>query len=75
MVSANQEAALKTPEFDDVLTELREQGLKVTLQSALNETWYIKGDELYTGYIASSAELLELKRANQLNINGIKSLG
>jgi hypothetical protein len=41
----------------------------------LNETWYIKGEELYTGYIASVAELLELKAANELNIRGIKSLG
>jgi len=47
----------------------------VTLCSALNETWYIKDDGLFSGYIASGAELLELKSANKLNIRGIKSLG
>src|SRR2546427_3264213 len=54
---------------------LREQGIEVTVCSALNETWYIKGDGLFTSYIASGAELLELKSANKLNIRGIKSLG
>jgi hypothetical protein len=72
---SDQKASLSNPEFDRVLAELREQGLKVTLHSALNETWYIKGEELFTGYIASVAELLELKAANKLNIRGIKSLG
>jgi len=61
--------------FDGVLAELREQGLKVTACSVLNETWYIKDDALFTGYIASAAELLELKSTNKLNIGGIKSLG
>jgi predicted peroxiredoxin len=67
--------SLKKNKFDDVLAELREQGLQVTLCSALNETWYIKDDGIFTGYIASGAELLELKSANQLNIRGIQSLG
>jgi len=63
-------------QFDTVLAELREQGLDVTLCSVVNETWYIKDEErLFTGYIASGAELLELKSANRLNIRGIKSLG
>jgi len=57
------------------VAELREQGLTVTVHSASNDTWYVKGDGLYIGYVASSAELLELKRANKLNILGIKSLG
>jgi hypothetical protein len=47
----------------------------VTVCSAVNETWYIKYDGLFTDYIASGAELFELKSANQLNIRGIKSLG
>jgi hypothetical protein len=67
--------SLNKNEFDGVLAELREQGLQVTLCSALSETWYIKDDGIFTGYIASGAELLELKRANKLNIRGIKSLG
>jgi hypothetical protein len=61
--------------FDGVVAELRELGLKVTVHSALNETWYVKDDGLYVGYIATGAELLELKSANKLNIRGIKSLG
>ena len=67
--------SLNKNKFDGVLAELREQGLEVTVCRALNETWYIKGDGLFTGYIASGAELLELKSANKLNIRGIKSLG
>jgi hypothetical protein len=67
--------SLNKNEFDGLLAELREQGLKVTVSSALNETWYIKDDGIFTGYIASGAELLELKNANELNIRGIKSLG
>ena len=76
MVSvSDQKASLSTPDFDSVLAELREQGLKVTLHSALNETWYIKDDGIFTGYIASGDELLQLKSENQLHIRGIKSLG
>jgi hypothetical protein len=67
--------SLNENKFDGVVAELRDQGLQVTLCSALNETWYIKDDGLFTGYIASGAELLELKSANKLNILGIKSLG
>jgi len=67
--------SLNKNKFDGVLAELREQGLEVTVCRALNETWYIKSDGLFTGYIASGAELLELKSANKLNIRGIKSLG
>ena len=67
--------SLNNNRFDGVVAELREQGLQVTVCSALNETWYIKDDGLFIGYIASGAELLELKSANQLNIRGIKSLG
>jgi hypothetical protein len=67
--------SLKKNKLDDVLAELRDQGLQVTLCNALNETWYIKDDGIFTGYIASGAELLELKSANKLNIRGIQSLG
>ena len=64
-----------TTKYDDAVGELREQGLNVAVHSVLNETWYIKGDGIYIGYVASGDELLELKKANKLNINGIKSLG
>jgi len=67
--------SLEKDKLDDVLDELREQGLRVTLCDALNETWYIKDDGIFTGYIASGAELLDLKSANQLNLRGIQSLG
>ncbi len=67
--------SLNENKIDCALAELREQGLEVTACSALNETWYIKDVGLFTGYIASGAELLELKSANKLNIRGIKSLG
>ncbi len=61
-------------DFDAVLTELRQQGLEVTVCSALKETWYIKGSGIHIWYIATGAELLQLKRANKLNLRGIKSL-
>jgi hypothetical protein len=61
--------------YEDAVGELREQGLKVSVHSALNETWYIKGDGIYIGYVASGDELLELKRTHKLNLDGIKSLG
>jgi hypothetical protein len=67
--------SLNKNKFDGVLAELREQGLEVTVCGALNETWYINDYGIFTGYIASGAELLELKSANKLNIRGIKSLG
>lgn len=67
--------SLDKNKFDGVLAELREQGLDVAVCSPLNETWYIKGDELFTGYIASGTELLKLKSANRLNISGVKSIG
>jgi len=63
------------PERDAALAELRKQGLTVRLHSRENNTWYIADGGLYSGYIASGDELLELRRANNLNIRGIKSLG
>ena len=69
------QASSSNPDFDSVLAELRQQGLKVTLHNALNETWYIKGDGIFVGYVATSDELIELKRENRLDLSGIKSLG
>jgi len=66
---------LATHKYDDAVDELREQGLNVSVHSVLNETWYIKGDGIYIGYVASGDELLELKRRHMLNLDGIKSLG
>ncbi len=59
----------------DVVTELEKQGLTVRLHSRENNTWHIADGGLYSGYVASGEELVELKRTNNLNIRGIKSLG
>jgi hypothetical protein len=61
--------------YDDVVTELEKQGLTVRLHSRENNTWHIADGGLYSGWVASGDELLELKRSNNLNIRGIKSLG
>ncbi len=45
------------------------------LQNSQNSTWYVADGGIYTGYIASSDELVELRRAKKLNFRGIKELG
>ena len=59
----------------EAVAELQQQGLTVRLHSGENNTWYIADGGVYSGYIASSDELVELKEANKLNIRGIRSLG
>jgi ABC-type cobalamin transport system ATPase subunit len=66
---------LPTTEFHEVLTDLHEQGLTVRLHSHENDTWHIADGGLYSGYVLSSRELIELRRAKKLNIQGIKELG
>ena len=61
--------------FDGALAELRTQGLAVTVHNPSNETFYIKAEGIFAGYVVTGAELLELKSANNLNIRGIASLG
>jgi hypothetical protein len=51
---------------------LGRQGLTVTLQNSHNRTW--SGGGIYTGYIANSGELVELRRAKKVNIRGINEL-
>jgi hypothetical protein len=63
------------PELDSALAELRKQGLTLRLHSGPNNIWHIAVGGLYSGNIASGAELVELRRANKLNIHGIKDLG
>ena len=63
------------PELDAALAELRKQGLTIRLHSGQNNTWHIADGGLYSGYVASGDELVELRRANKLNIRGIKELG
>jgi hypothetical protein len=62
-------------EWDDAVAELEKQGLTVRLHNRENNTWHIADGGLYSGYIASGDELVELRRTNNLNISGIKSLG
>lgn len=61
--------------LDELVGELRSQGLIVTVHSASNETWYVKGDGLYIGYVLTGDELIALKTENRLNLRGLKSLG
>ncbi len=60
--------------LDAVLAELREQGLTVRLHNTRQNTWHIADGGLYGGYVVSSEELFELRRANKLNIRGIQEL-
>ena len=66
---------VQSTKYDDAIAELEKQGLTVRLHSRENNTWHITDGGLYTGYVASGDELVELKRKNNLNIRGIKSLG
>jgi hypothetical protein len=61
--------------FDSVVAELRKQGLDITVHNGANETFYIKAEGIFAGYVVTGTELLELKSANNLNIRGIQSLG
>ena len=61
--------------FDGALAELRTQGLAVTVHNPSNETFYIKAEGIFAGYVVTGTELLELESANKLNIRGIASLG
>ena len=65
----------KIAKFDGVVAELRSQGLTVTIHRAPNETWYVKGEGIYQGYLVTGQELMALKRSDTLNLRGIKSLG
>ena len=64
---------LENAKYDDAVAELERQGLTVRLHSRENNTWHITDHGLYSGYVATGDELLELKRTNNLNIFGIKS--
>ena len=66
---------VQSAKYDDAIAELEKQGLTVRLHSLENNTWHITDGGIYTGYVASGDELVELKGKNNLNIRGIKSLG
>ena len=61
--------------INQLVEELKAQGLTVKTHNALNRTWFIKGDGIYVGYIATSDELTQLKEEKRLDLRGIKSLG
>ena len=63
------------PELDSALAELQKQGLTLRLHSAPNNIWHIADGGLYSGYIASGDELVDLRRANNLTFRGIQNLG
>ena len=67
--------SVECAECDAAVTALQEQGLTVRLHNDHNNTWHIADGGLYSGYVASCDELIELKPKNNLNIAGIKSLG
>jgi hypothetical protein len=69
------EAMVVNDKYDSLVAELQAQGITVTIHSASNETWYIKGDGIYQGYVVSGLEMMELKRKDRLHMKGIKSLG
>ena len=58
-----------------ILNELEDQGLSVKSHNARNGTWFIKGDGIFLGYIATTDELIALKEESRLDLDGIKSLG
>jgi hypothetical protein len=62
-------------ECEEAVAALQEQGLTVRLHNRQNKTWHIADGGLYSGYVATCDELVELKRKNSLNLRGIKNLG
>ena len=57
------------------LADLEGQGLTIRLHSIQNNTWHIADGGLYSGYVVSEDELVQLRRKGKLNIRGIKELG
>jgi hypothetical protein len=63
------------PRLDGILEELESQGVLIKSHNESNRTWFVKGEGIFTGYVVTSEELIELKRVDRLNLHGIKSLG
>ena len=64
-----------SPELNAALAELGRQGLTIRLHNAKNNTWHIADGGLYSGYVVTADELVELRRTNTLNMRGIQDLG
>jgi hypothetical protein len=60
--------------FEGILTDLESQGLSVKTHDELNHIWFVNGEGVFLGHVATSDELIELKRSNNLNLLAIKSL-
>ena len=61
-------------ELDAALAELQQQGLTVRLHSRRNNTWHIADGGLYSGYVVTPQELIDLRKRKRLNRQGIKDL-
>ena len=61
-------------ELDAALAELQQQGLTVRLHSGKDDTWHIADGGLYSGYVVSAEELVDLRRAKKLNLQCIEDL-
>ena len=62
-------------ELTTALADLEGQGLTIRLHSIQNNTWHIADGGLYSGYVLSEDELVQLRRTGKLNIRGIQELG
>jgi hypothetical protein len=61
-------------ELDAALADLQRQGLTVRLHSRPNNSWHIADGGLYSGYVVTAEELIDLKKRKSLNRQGIKDL-
>jgi hypothetical protein len=62
-------------ELKVALADLEGQGLTIRLHNIQNNTWHIADGGLYSGYVVSEGELVQLRKSGKLNIRGIKELG
>ncbi len=61
-------------ELEAALAELQQQGLTVRLHSRKDNTWHIADLWLYSGYVFSAVELVDLRKAKKLNFQCIEDL-
>jgi hypothetical protein len=61
-------------ELDAALANLQQQGLTVRLHSRPSNTWHIADGGLYSGYVVTAEELVDLRKRKRLNFQSIKDL-
>jgi hypothetical protein len=66
--------SVMTDKFEAAVVELRAQGVQVVVHNPGTQTWYVKGEGIFVGYVVTGEELLELQRTNQLHLPGIIAL-